>query len=335
MRTILLIVVCILFSNYSFGQDSTFTYKKDQFDIREVYRFHPNGKPKEIYYSTSSKRPVYEFSREDLFQRNIKYNPNDSTLIDGTIQDSIAYCRCDGRVDSKEYIRNDNGYEFNYYAHYVYDENKLLVRIDTQYLELPREIPFSNNALTLKSRPDKNIRIDAKLPITKVGQNVKIPLIFNSELDEAITINQSYYSKDLTISDTYFELEPNQDGKIFLNFFVDGTNRMYRINIKIRSYKETYNIDLTYHITGFHFSEDYLKEAVGITHSNNRELVLNFENNNERTINIYKDKEVVLSKKSTKAYTRLYISKLEKGDYSLEIINEETNEKIKPILILK
>lgn len=71
----------------------------------------------------------------------------------------------------------------------------------------------------------------------------------------------------MDISDIYFELEPNQDGKIFLHFSVSRTYQSYGLNIKVQSYKETYNIDLDYKFKAFHFSENDLKKAVGIKHS--------------------------------------------------------------------
>lgn len=60
--------------------------------------------------------------------------------------------------------------------HYVYNEDKSLVRIDTQYPGLPREISFSNNILTLKSRPDKNTQRSVELPRMKIGRRIEILL---------------------------------------------------------------------------------------------------------------------------------------------------------------
>lgn len=321
MRKFLLIIIAIVLSNYGFGQHS---------------RFYPNGNIKETHYSTHTKCPVYACSKEDLFQRGIKYDPNDSTLVDVTINDSIVYFRYDGRIDRKRYFGEINGEQFKSAdAHYVYAKNKSLIRIDTQYWNSPQEISFSNNILTLKPRPDKIIRGSENLPMTKVGYSPYIPLIIRSELDEAVVVIIKDYSKSISVSDTYFELEPNQDGKISLNFSVDRTRQNYRLEILVQSHKETYHVNLTYHVKGFHFSEDYLKKAVGITHENNRELAIKFNNNHQRSIKIYKGKEVVLEKQSTDDYALLRIYKLEKGDYTLEIIDEVTKEKINPLLILK
>jgi hypothetical protein len=338
MRKILFLLPICCLSVFAVGQrDTIIIHEKGDLDIIERYQFYPNGIPKSITYQSSGERPIKAYSKEDLFVRGIKPDQNDSILIDATKEDSITYFRNDGRIDSKRYNEESIDIQTYFFAHYVYNENKSLIRIDTQYLGLPREISFSNNTLILKSRPDKNIREDVKIPMTKVGQRIKIPLEINSELDEAIKIivNSSRFPDNTYISDTYFELEPNQNGKVFLTFFVNRTYQTNSLSIKVISCKETYNIDLTYHIKGFHFLEDVLKEAVGITHDNNQELALKFNDNHKRSIKIYKNKEIVLDKTSTKGFAELYISKLEKGDYYLEIIDEITKEKISVILTLK